>query len=271
MESRCRTVESAASGTESIVNALFALQGIKQVLTSRTGSQDFLGAWRIIEARQMVKTSLSLVPMPTDEDIMEAETPEEDENDEDEDENCSQITISIIDFVLFIAQSIRQSPDRIRSFEEMFTLDPPTMQLICKRLDEDSADKRFANFRFLHMSCTKSCYHALNTIQLACLPRIVLRILDLLSVSFAYPQNISNFLESSGVDLLDLVAKMHKKDEIVQKQISYLMTCISWVFHSNPLNIYVSMYAFNKHMRHTIDANQFQRIKKASVDIIYYL
>lgn len=136
-------IEAAASGAESQVNAVFAIQGIKQVLNGRMDRPETLGAWRIVEARQLSRTILSLLPEVEDEDTaMEKETPEEEEHDEDEDENAIQITVTVIDFLLYLGREGSQTKEKLFNFEQFFSFDEASIKLLCRRFDEDIGEKR---------------------------------------------------------------------------------------------------------------------------------
>jgi hypothetical protein len=183
VESHIKAIEAAASGQGTLVNATFAFQGLRPLLSSAPHQ----GTWRLVEARGLTKTLVELLRVPeTEEDAEDAQKmvtgeEEEDDDEEDEDENKVLLTLSVLDFTVFLLEAAATSARFLRSVEGFATLTDVKIAELLARLDEDVGE-----------------------------PRVVAKVLPLLTILLRVPANKELFLAASGVAALDLAAKMNK-------------------------------------------------------------
>ena len=201
-EMNIKTIERASRGEDSIVNATFCFQGLRQSLAG-TNAALLEGTWHMIETRGLLKTlvhMLKVTEKDEDDEKVVDKIGEDSDEDEDEDENAILLTVSILDFTNLMLQNA-SSASSIRYFRNMelfLSLDEENMTILKGRLDEDVGEIR-----------------------------VVTKILPLLTTLLAVPSNKSFFVSISGIDLLELTIKMHKKNKLIVTEIQTLITSLA--------------------------------------------
>lgn len=144
LDSRLQTLRQAGEGIESFVNANFAMQGIKQVLSASPDIPTTTNAWKFVASNDVVSTVIKLIPEvndDADEDGMAEDVPDNDDDDDD-DEDQKLATISVLDFLLFLYSAGVGGRLEPRDVNSLFSLQPESLQLVCRRLDEDIQEAR---------------------------------------------------------------------------------------------------------------------------------
>ena len=144
------------------------------------------GTWRTLEARGIIKTLVQMLRVPEEEEDDEeagkmANAEDDDYDDEGDDENTILLTLSILDFALFLLEAAATSTRFLRSVEGFVTLTDVKIAELIGRLDENADE-----------------------------PRVVAKMLPLLTVLLRVPANKGLFLDASGVGSLEFAAKMNK-------------------------------------------------------------
>jgi hypothetical protein len=187
VETRCKTIENASKGIDSFINANFAFQGLIKILKDSDNNVK-QGIWHMFESRGLLGSLIQLLAVNEREENENEKTPlgevdSDDSDEEDEDEAKILQTVAVLEFSLLIIQTALTSPQYLRSIETFCFLDEMKVQIVRNRFDEDVAEKR-----------------------------VVEKMIDFLSILLNFEQNKIAFKEASGVDVLDLSVKMHKKN-----------------------------------------------------------
>jgi hypothetical protein len=146
IESRIATIEKAAAGTDSFVNANFAMQGILQCLEQKRSESIVEQVAILLHSRSAVRTALNLIPAVKDDDEEDAgkDNGEDDDSDEDEDEENALVTVSVLDFIIKIANVEFEIEAAMRLRLQMFLLEEADLGRIVSRLEEDVCEPRYA-------------------------------------------------------------------------------------------------------------------------------
>ena len=143
METRLKTIDAASRGTETFVNANFALQGINQLLGKGVDNNITRGSWKLVETRNLIQSLVRLlVVKEEDEAGAGAGEDEEDDEEDDADEERTLQTIAVLEAAVFIAGMALRSPALFRNPTQMLTCDEEMMTTLYARLDEDSGEAR---------------------------------------------------------------------------------------------------------------------------------
>ncbi len=198
VESNIKTIERASRGEDSVVNATFCFQGLRQSLGG-TNASLLEGSWHMIEARGLFKTLLQMLKViEKEEDEGEKAMGEDSDEDEDEDENTILLNVSVLDFTNFLLQAASTSARFFRDVDGFITVDEELLAVVKGRLDEDVGE-----------------------------PRVVTRLVPVLKTVLRLATNKDLFLAMSGVDLLELTVKMHKKNAALVGEIKTLIAALA--------------------------------------------
>jgi hypothetical protein len=198
IETRCRTIENASCGKDSYVNASFCIKGLQQLLTGGADQRIVEGTWHILESRELPKALVKLLAVKEEDDDKDDIGEDDDDEDYDADEDKILQTISIVDFYCLLIQAASSVPQYLRNIEALFTLDEEQVEILKGRLDEDIGEAR-----------------------------VVAKVVALLSMLVKIPQNKQLFVAASGVDLLELAAKMNKSQTALVGQIQALVAALA--------------------------------------------
>lgn len=144
VESRCITIEKAGKGTDSFINANFAFQGLLKILKD---SDEYTrkGIWHIFESRSLLKSLFDLLRVvPDEEDEIKKAVGEIDSDEEDDDEAKILQTIAVLEFSKVIIELALASPKSLHNIEAFLSVDCDMAEILKSRLDEDSAEARYA-------------------------------------------------------------------------------------------------------------------------------
>lgn len=198
LQANINTIEKTSRGEDSVVNASFCFQGLRQSL-GETNAALLEGTWHMIEARGLIKTLVQMLKVTQkDEDEGEKAMGEDSDEDEDEDENAILLTVTVLDFANFLLQAASTSSRFFRDVEGFITLDEELLALIKGRLDEDVGELR-----------------------------VVSKLLPILTILLRVPTNREFFVAMSGIDLLELTIKMHKKNAALVGEIKTLIASLA--------------------------------------------
>ena len=172
LEANILTIEKAADGLDSTVNARFCFQGIKQILAAVKGR----GAWRLVESRRLLLSLIRLLGLQEgaggDEEARGGgaggmKEDDEDDEDEDEDEDAILFQLSVVECFLLIARGGAGSgvPGNFAS-PQALVLPGEAWHALLSRLDADMGE-----------------------------PRIVAALVECMSLLLAVPGNVPVFLE----------------------------------------------------------------------------
>jgi hypothetical protein len=144
VETRCITIEKAAKGTDSFINANFAFQGLIKILKD---SDAYIreGIWHVFESRKLIRSLILLLKVSETEEVDKEAIGEADSDSDEEDEDEAKIlqTIAVLEFANSIIGSALSSPQYVHNVELFCTLDEETVLIVKSRLDEDIADARY--------------------------------------------------------------------------------------------------------------------------------
>jgi hypothetical protein len=144
VETRCITIEKAAKGTDSFINANFAFQGLIKILKD---SDAYIreGIWHVFESRKLIRSLVGLLKVSEAEEVGKEAIGEADSDSDGEDEDEAKIlqTIAVLEFTNSIIGSALSSPQYVHNVELFCTLDEETVLIVKSRLDEDIADARY--------------------------------------------------------------------------------------------------------------------------------
>jgi hypothetical protein len=144
VENRCTTIEKAAKGTDSFINANFAFQGLIKILKD---SDAYIreGIWHVFESRKLIRSLVGLLKVSEAEEVGKEAIGEADSDSDGEDEDEAKIlqTIAVLEFANSIIGSALSSPQYVHNVELFCTLDEETVLIVKSRLDEDIADARY--------------------------------------------------------------------------------------------------------------------------------
>lgn len=144
VETRCITIEKAAKGADSFVNANFAFQGLIKILKD---SDAYVreGIWHVFESRKLIRSLIVLLKVSEVEEVDKEAIGEVDSDSDEEDEDEAKIlqTIAVLEFANSIIGSALASPQYVHNVEQFCTLDEETVLIVKNRLDEDIADARY--------------------------------------------------------------------------------------------------------------------------------
>jgi hypothetical protein len=144
VETRCITIEKAAKGTDSFINANFAFQGLIKILKD---SDAYIreGIWHVFESRKLIRSLIGLLKVSETEEVDKEAIGEADSDSDEEDEDEAKIlqTIAVLEFANSIIGSALSSPQYVHNVELFCTLDEETVLIVKSRLDEDIADARY--------------------------------------------------------------------------------------------------------------------------------
>lgn len=144
VETRCITIEKAAKGTDSFINANFAFQGLIKILKD---SDAYVreGMWHVFESRKLIRSLIELLKVSEAEEVNKEAIGEADSDSDEEDEDEAKIlqTIAVLEFANSIIGSALSSPQCVHNVELFCTLDEETVFIVKSRLDEDIADARY--------------------------------------------------------------------------------------------------------------------------------
>jgi hypothetical protein len=144
VETRCITIEKAAKGTDSFINANFAFQGLINILKD---SDAYIreGIWHVFESRKLIRSLIGLLKVSETEEVDKEAIGEADSDSDEEDEDEAKIlqTIAVLEFANSIIGSALSSPQYVHNVELFCTLDEETVLIVKSRLDEDIADARY--------------------------------------------------------------------------------------------------------------------------------
>ena len=198
VESNIKTIEKASRDEDTVVNASFCFQGLRQSLGGANAAL-LEGTWHMIEARGLLKTLLRMLKVTEkDEDEGEKALGEDSDEDEDEDENAILLTVTVLDFTTFLLQAASTSARFFRDVNGFVTLDEELLMLVKGRLDEDVGELR-----------------------------VVSKLIPILTILLRVELNKTLFVAMSGIDLLELTVKMHKKNAALVGEIKTLIASLA--------------------------------------------
>lgn len=143
-ESRCKTIENASNHIDTFVNANFALQGCKQLLTGLTTDKVTIGLWKLTEARRLFQTVIRLIPaVDKDSSDVESEGDAADDDSDDEGQNKIISTVRPLEFLCTLLQHGPSVSGRIYNMTTMYEVSEEDLAFLCKRLDEDMTESRY--------------------------------------------------------------------------------------------------------------------------------
>ena len=145
VETRCITIEKAAKGTDSFINANFAFQGLVKILKDSDAAVSE-GIWHMFESRKLIRSLVKLLAVKEEEEVENKKVlGEEDSDSDEEDEDEAKIlqTIAVLDFSTLILQAAASSRQYFHDFELFYTFDEEMISILKSRLDEDVADARY--------------------------------------------------------------------------------------------------------------------------------
>jgi len=191
LEKRCRTIEDVSTGKATVVNMIFALQGLTQKLNSPAGKMTM----KLLESRNILNSLLqSLTIFRASDEDEENSNGEGDDSDEDEDENKILQKTEIWKFIQFLL-TLNQS--LYLNYHNLLTLTEASVAMIHRTLDEDSDEIRIIE--------------------------LVLKVLPLLLLQ---ETNRLAFQETNLPTGLNLIKKLHKKNAAVQTQVDQILASL---------------------------------------------
>jgi hypothetical protein len=206
-DTRIGILEKCAQGTETFVNASFAMQGLTQ--TIRNGGPNSQGTLTLLEKRKLFKTLfkilLNLAKYDDDSDS--------DEEEDDDDEIVLQKS-RILEFSLFLLQ---QDPANFSNFKDMLSLSDEEVSGLKVLLENHADDSRYVNLLSIVAFATtfKKILTFFVTITVLN-DRLSDLTLDLLRVLMQVDHNSDMMRQVGILQELDLIKKMHKKSESIQ-------------------------------------------------------
>lgn len=142
MVGRCITVEKCSKKQESFVNANFAMQGIKQLLSGNPIDRVTVGCWKLIEARGLFQTILDIIPTPDAYgDVENMKCSEEGDDDDDDDDTELKITMSL-QFLCLLYRLGLSIPERIHNPQIMYEITTERMQSLCESCENEITEPR---------------------------------------------------------------------------------------------------------------------------------
>jgi len=139
VEKRCRTIEDVGVGKATMVNMIFALQGLTQKINS--SPELAKKSIRLLESRGVLNSLLKALQtlQKSDDDEEDEENSHGEEDSDDEDENKVLQKVEIWNFILYL---LSLSPNFYFNFEGSLTLTEEGVAIVMKALDEDSDELR---------------------------------------------------------------------------------------------------------------------------------
>lgn len=225
MEGRCLVIEKASRQQDTFVNALFAIQGMKQILCGNPVDKVTIGSWKLVESRKLFHSVLDLLP-PVESDEMDEARGDQmgedsDGDEEDEEEERAAVIAQALQFACVLIRSGMSINHRIRDPQNTFAIDTARFQFLCAKFDEIMSYPKYVFYLIMspHFYClVVSLCSALYKCDSA-----VVAFLDFFNVILARPENRELFSAAGGVALLDLASKMNKSHTVVPAQVAFLL------------------------------------------------
>jgi hypothetical protein len=144
METRLKTIDAASRGTETFVNASFALQGIQQLLGRNIDNGITRGSWKLVESRRLLPSLVRMLAINNEDEKSDARAAavEDDSDGEDEDEEKILQTLTVLENAMFVAGNAMSNPSLFRDAASMLSLEEDLVGIVYARLDEDIAEAR---------------------------------------------------------------------------------------------------------------------------------
>mmetsp|Transcript_8429 Transcript_8429/g.13982 ORF Transcript_8429/g.13982 Transcript_8429/m.13982 type:complete len:275 (-) Transcript_8429:456-1280(-) len=207
IEKNMRILEETAKGSDSIVNATFAIQGLKQTMMQQQPPQSpkvLTGTINLVQSRGLIRTLFKILRQCCGSD--DDDDDEDEDEDDDEDENKILMKTAVMGCILMLLRfgtGSTASSVRFRDFSKEINLatntaadggDTSDIDMLSHLLDEDSGE-----------------------------PRVLVPLLDLLLILCSNEENRAQFSQVGLAALLDLAMKMNKKTPAIQEKATSLM------------------------------------------------
>ena len=144
VEKNFRTLEDTAALKNTIVNASFCIQGLRQNIQGDCTSKVSIGTLKLAESRRCLHTIISILEqtLEVNEDEkgkLKAGNEESDEEEEDEDENRIIQKLTLLTFAVLL---LTKASSTYLKFQEHITLTDAQVTFLCKVFDEDVGEAR---------------------------------------------------------------------------------------------------------------------------------
>jgi hypothetical protein len=143
IESRCKTIESVITNYSYVVNMIFALQGLSQIIKKEETARSSLmvNALHLMEFRKMFTKCISVLAtlLEDDSNREEEEVDEDEEYKRKEDENRLLQKIELFDFMKAL---LLKESSLFHNVEEFYQLTADNVTSFVETLEENQKDRR---------------------------------------------------------------------------------------------------------------------------------
>lgn len=136
VQSKFKVLEDCALGHNSIINAVFSMQGLSQMIAEENSLSCIM---KLAESRKLVNTMIEVLKSTLPDEDDEDNQDNDDEDDDDAEENSVLQKVHVLDFLISI---LLRGASGFKEFSTYITLEEEQVTFLLKLLDEDMGEPR---------------------------------------------------------------------------------------------------------------------------------